>query len=66
MKKFVKIIPFKKNEQRYVITDQVETVIDDAQGHGFRTEASAEAYAKQHDWVVINLTPVESNPLFEL
>lgn len=65
MKKFIKILAVtKKNEQRYVITDPVETVIDDAQGHGFRTEANAVAYAKQHDWVVINLPTVESNSLF--
>ena len=65
MIKFVKILAVtKKNEQRYVITDPVETVIDDAQGFGFRTEASAIAYAKRRDWFIINLTDTNSNSLF--
>lgn len=50
---------------RYIIVDPTTgVVIDDAQGHGFRTEANAEAYAKVHGWQIENLTSVESTQLF--
>lgn len=59
----VKLKAFKG--QRYIIVDPTTgAVIDDAQGCGFKTETSAEAYAKVHGWQIENLTSVESTQLF--
>lgn len=51
--------------QRYIIVDPTTgTVIDDAQGHGFRSQSNAEAYADAKGWVVLNREVVECNQLF--
>jgi hypothetical protein len=52
-----KIIPFKKD--RFIIVDNKGTVIDDAQGHGFKTKPSAHKYA----YYIINKKELEERKI---
>lgn len=65
MKIEVKISASKAHGQRFIIVDAITgTIIDDAQGFGFRSKSSAEAYADAQRWYVLNREVVESGPLF--
>ncbi len=51
--------------RRYIIIDPATaSVIDNAQGYGFKTASKAEAYANRQCLYVINQNIIDSKPLF--
>lgn len=60
-KKSVKIA--RRQDGRYIIVDATTNdIIDDAQGHGFKSEQSAVRYVIPKDWHIINQPTTPAHP----